>query len=95
MCNRSLAQRIGEAIRERKSVGLCRGDRLSSAQIRRCQILGDRHSATVVRAALEPAGVIFVDENGEGPGVRPRKGGAAATKPASIPIEDLCAENDG
>ncbi|MER9712850.1 helix-turn-helix domain-containing protein [Mesorhizobium sp. M0174] len=26
-----------------------------------------------VRAALEAAGVIFVDENGEGPGVRLRK----------------------
>jgi transcriptional regulator with XRE-family HTH domain len=29
-----------------------------------------------VRAALEAAGVIFVDENGEGPGVRLRKGKA-------------------
>jgi hypothetical protein len=95
LCNHLLAQAIGEAIRPRKSVSLCRGDRLSSAQIRRRRILGDRHSATVVRAALEPAGVIFVDENGDGPGVRLRKGGAAATKPASIPIEDLCAENDG
>jgi hypothetical protein len=27
-----------------------------------------------VRAALEAAGVIFVEENGEGPGVRLRKG---------------------
>jgi hypothetical protein len=27
-----------------------------------------------VRAALESAGVIFVNENGEGPGVRLRKG---------------------
>jgi hypothetical protein len=26
-----------------------------------------------IRAALEAAGVIFIDENGEGPGVRPRK----------------------
>lgn len=30
---------------------------------------------TVIRAALEAAGVIFVAENGEGPGVRLRKGG--------------------
>ena len=29
----------------------------------------------LVRAALESAGVIFVEENGEGPGVRLRKGG--------------------
>jgi len=27
-----------------------------------------------IRAALESAGVIFVEENGEGPGVRLRKG---------------------
>jgi transcriptional regulator with XRE-family HTH domain len=27
-----------------------------------------------IRAALEAAGVIFVDENGDGPGVRLRKG---------------------
>jgi hypothetical protein len=30
-------------------------------------------NATTVRTALEKAGVIFVDENGEGPGVRLRK----------------------
>jgi transcriptional regulator with XRE-family HTH domain len=47
-----------------------------------------------IRAALESAGVIFVDENGEGQGVRLRKGGAPGTKAASIPIEDLNAEND-
>jgi len=29
--------------------------------------------STCRRAALESAGVIFVDENGEGPGVRQRK----------------------
>lgn len=29
---------------------------------------------TVLQQALETAGVIFVDENGEGPGVRLRKG---------------------
>jgi transcriptional regulator with XRE-family HTH domain len=28
---------------------------------------------TAIRTALETAGVIFVDENGEGPGVRLRK----------------------
>lgn len=30
-------------------------------------------SIAAIRAALESAGVIFVDENGEGPGVRLRK----------------------
>ena len=48
---------------------------------------------SAVRAALESAGVIFVEENGEGPGVRLRKT-APGTKAASIPIEDLNAEND-
>jgi transcriptional regulator with XRE-family HTH domain len=31
------------------------------------------NNLAAVRAALESAGVIFVDENGEGPGVRLRK----------------------
>jgi hypothetical protein len=31
-------------------------------------------NADAIRRALESAGVIFVDENGEGPGVRLRKG---------------------
>jgi transcriptional regulator with XRE-family HTH domain len=46
-----------------------------------------------IRSALESAGVIFVEENGEGPGVRLRKT-APGAKVASIPIEDLNAEND-
>lgn len=40
--------------------------------------------------ALEAAGVIFVEENGEGPGVRLRKAQGAT----SIPPEDLNAAND-
>ena len=31
------------------------------------------NNLAAIRAALESAGVIFVDENGEGPGVRLRK----------------------
>jgi transcriptional regulator with XRE-family HTH domain len=31
------------------------------------------NNLTALRTALEAAGVIFVDENGEGPGVRLRK----------------------
>ena len=46
---------------------------------------------TWAESGLHHGGVVFVDENGEGPGVRLRKGGA---KVASIPIEDLNAEND-
>jgi hypothetical protein len=45
-------------------------------------------------AALESASVIFVEENGEGPGVRLRKGNAGGVEVASIPIEDLNAAND-
>jgi transcriptional regulator with XRE-family HTH domain len=35
---------------------------------------GDPEKLAAIRAALESAGVIFVEENGEGPGVRLRKG---------------------
>lgn len=37
-------------------------------------------SVAAIRAALESAGVLFIDENGEGPGVRLRKeaGGSAS-----------------
>ena len=38
---------------------------------------------------LESAGVIFVEENGQGPGVRLRK-----VQPEPIPVEDLNASND-
>jgi len=31
-------------------------------------------TVAAIRAALEAAGVVFVEENGEGPGVRLRKG---------------------
>ncbi len=44
-----------------------------------------------VRAALEAAGVEFIERNGGGPGVRLRE----TEQPAlTIPIEDLNAEND-
>jgi len=39
---------------------------------------GMANNIAAVRAALETAGVIFVEENGEGPGVRLRKKKAAA-----------------
>lgn len=34
---------------------------------------GDETTLSAIRSALEAAGVIFVEENGEGPGVRLRK----------------------
>jgi transcriptional regulator with XRE-family HTH domain len=38
-----------------------------------------------IRAALESAGVIFVEENGEGPGVRLKKARPAISDEAAIP----------
>jgi transcriptional regulator with XRE-family HTH domain len=35
---------------------------------------GSEQVLTAIRRALESAGVIFVEENGDGPGVRLRKG---------------------
>jgi transcriptional regulator with XRE-family HTH domain len=57
------------------------------------EAVGMANNVAAIRAALESAGVIFVEENGEGPGVRLRKGVSGA-KAASIPVEDLNAEND-
>jgi len=44
-----------------------------------------------LQRALEAAGVLFLEENGEGPGVRLRK---RRRGKQSIPVEDLTAEND-
>jgi len=38
------------------------------------EVVGMRNNVSAVQRALEAAGVIFVEENGEGPGVRLRKG---------------------
>lgn len=38
---------------------------------------GMSNNVAAIRAALESAGVIFVESNGEGPGVRLRRAGAA------------------
>lgn len=45
-----------------------------------------------IQSALEAAGVIFVAENGEGPGVRLRKQHSAVE---GSPVEKLNASNDG
>ena len=42
-------------------------------RLERGEALKER-TVAAIRAALESAGVIFVSENGEGPGVRLRKG---------------------
>jgi hypothetical protein len=51
---------------------------------------GEPATLEAIRTALESAGVIFVAENGDGPGVRLRK----ITPQESIPSEDLNASND-
>ncbi|HMK90487.1 MAG TPA: helix-turn-helix transcriptional regulator [Methylocystis sp.] len=61
-----------------------------------CNFEGGRSSPqpgklSALRRAFERAGVAFMDRNGEGPGVRLR---LADATPASIPLEDLSAEND-
>ena len=38
------------------------------------------HNLAAIRAALEAAGVIFVDENGEGPGVKLKKSGVGESR---------------
>jgi transcriptional regulator with XRE-family HTH domain len=57
-------------------------------------LVAERPTIAKLRVALESAGVEFIAENGGGAGVRLRKGLAASGKPASIPLEDLSAEND-
>ncbi|GLK76698.1 hypothetical protein GCM10008171_19520 [Methylopila jiangsuensis] len=51
---------------------------VSSMTVKRAEGSGkppaSAEAMAAIRAALEAAGVIFVDENGEGPGVRLRKG---------------------
>lgn len=47
------------------------------------------NNMNAIKIALEAAGVIFVEENGEGPGVRLRK-----AKPSAIAVEHLNASND-
>jgi transcriptional regulator with XRE-family HTH domain len=52
------------------------------------------NNLAAIRSALEAAGVIFVEENGEGPGVRLRKVRQDNAAPTTIPLDELNAEND-
>jgi ribosome-binding protein aMBF1 (putative translation factor) len=57
---------------------LARETALSVTTIRRAELAEEETSMTTandlaVRRALEAAGVVFIDENGDGPGVRLRK----------------------
>jgi hypothetical protein len=44
-----------------------------------------QEAVAAIRVALEAAGVIFVEENGEGPGVRLRKPKPAVSDEAALP----------
>ena len=47
------------------------------ARLERGEVLKER-TISALRSALEAAGVIFIEQNGEGPGVRLRKAEAAS-----------------
>jgi transcriptional regulator with XRE-family HTH domain len=65
---------------------------LSRATINRAETgAASADALAAMQAALEKAGVLFLDENGDGPGVRLRK---RRRGKQSIPVEDLTAEND-
>ena len=70
--------RAARALLRWSAEDLARHSLLSVATVRRAELTEDETSMTAandlaVRRALEAAGVMFIDENGEGPGVRLRK----------------------
>jgi transcriptional regulator with XRE-family HTH domain len=67
---RALARWTVEDLAKAAKVGL-QTVRRAEANDGPVKMLANNEAA--IRAALEAAGVIFVDENGEGPGVRLRK----------------------
>ena len=78
------------------------GDLATAAAVRRNTITnfetgdaGEPRKLAAIRAALELAGVIFVEENGEGPGVRLRKGAARGTKTACTSDEPFVGHYPG
>ena len=76
---------------------LARASDVSEPTIKRLEAIdgdlgGRAETVALILGALETAGVIFVEENGEGPGVRLKK-----QRPGDegTPVEDLNASNDG
>src|SRR4051794_32821992 len=70
--------RAARALLRWSAEDLARHSRLSVATVRRAELTEDETSLTAandwsVRSALEAAGVVFIDENGGGPGVRVRE----------------------
>jgi ribosome-binding protein aMBF1 (putative translation factor) len=71
--------RAARAIVRWSAEELARRAKLGVATVRRAEMTDGEPAITVANAnavqrALEAAGIIFVAENGEGPGVRLRKG---------------------
>ena len=70
--------RAARALLRWSAEDLARESNLGVTTIRRAELAEDETSLTAandlaVRRALEAAGVIFIDENGDGPGVRLKK----------------------
>ena len=75
---RSFQIRAARALLRWSAEDLARESALGLNTIKRAELTEDETSLTqandmAVRRALEAAGVIFIDANGEGPGVRLRK----------------------
>jgi hypothetical protein len=69
--------RAARALLKWSAVDLARQSRLGVNTIRRAEVADEGTSLTAanelaIRSALESAGVVFIDENGGGPGVRLR-----------------------
>ena len=74
----SAQMRSGRALLRWSAEDLARASRVGLTTIRRAELAESATSLTAandvaIRAALENAGVEFIDENGGGPGVRLRK----------------------
>jgi hypothetical protein len=70
--------RAGRALVRWSAEDLARASAVSVTTIRRAELTEDETSMTAandlaVRHALEAAGIVFIDENGGGPGVRLKK----------------------
>jgi transcriptional regulator with XRE-family HTH domain len=70
--------RAARALLRWSAEDLARESALGVTTIRRAELTEDETTMTAandlaVRRALEAAGVVFIDENGDGPGVRLRK----------------------
>ena len=70
--------RAARALLRWSAEDLARESQLGVTTIRRAELAEDQTSLTAandlaVRRALESAGVVFIDENGDGPGVRLKK----------------------